>query len=391
MRGVSLTVVAAAYFRFQQDVVAATALPWTDRYMEMIGNAGVGCPTLAQLAETNLINCQLLKLVQGELVMKPFARSILGAAGGLLVLGAIGTIGFLSATANQYAGSLQTQYNNGERNVAMTIQPPTNVEQSEIGPFALAQGGGGIERGGGIEGGGGGTGGGGGISGMPTNADLTKEVAIKWERPNGPPPSWLDSQNLDNERELQLRKSHNNRIDVDFKNMPLSAAIEYISKTLDVPFLIDDRAIVDENVTRDEPITLKLKQAKMVDVLILMLEPLQLTYVLENEVFRVTSKKTSANLLRFYDMSYLLPDSGLTTELLAALETSIAPDQWQSAGGSASMKTVGSMLLIAAPQDVQFAVERFLNEVNKQSPTNLKPRVFLDKKKNKPNAMGGMM
>ncbi len=122
-----------------------------------------------------------------------------------------------------------------------------------------------------------------------------------------------------------------------------------------------------------------------------MLDPLQLTYIIENEVFRITSKKTSANVLRFYDMSYLLPDSGLTTELMAALESSITPDQWQNEGGSASMKTVGSMLLIAAPQEFHLAVEKFLNELSKQSPANLKPRVFLDKPKDKPKAMGGMM
>ncbi len=100
--------------------------------------------------------------------MKPFACSILGTAGGLLVLGAIGTIGFLSAIANQHVGSLQTQSNNGESNVAMTIQPSINVEQPEIGPFVLAQGGGGM--------------GGGGISGSPTNADLAREVTICWIR-----------------------------------------------------------------------------------------------------------------------------------------------------------------------------------------------------------------
>ena len=379
MRGVSLTVVAAACLRFQQDVAAANALPWTDRFMELIGNVGVGCPTLAQLAETKPITSQLLKLVQGELIMKPFARSILGVAGGLLVLGAIGTIGFLSAIANQHVGSLQSQSNNGESNVAMTIQPPIIAEQPEVGPFVLAQGGGGT--------------GGSGISGSPANPDLAREVAIKWERPNGPSPSWLNSQNLDNEMEVQLRNSLNNRIDVDFKNLPLSAAIEYISKTLDVPILIDDKALEEENITPEEPITLRLKKAKLVDVFILMLEPLQLTYVIENELFRITSKKTSANVLRFYDMSYLLPDSGLTTELMNGLESSIAPDQWQNAGGTSSMRTVGSMLLIVAPQDVHFAVERFLNEVSRQSPANLKPRVFLDKPKDKPNAtgMGGLM
>ncbi len=313
--------------------------------------------------------------------MKPLARSILGAAGGLLVLSAVGTIGFMSAIANQQSSSLQTASGDGGSRLAMT-NPPNSELEPDTGAFVLAQmgmGGGGMGMGG-MGGGMAGMGGmGGGMFGMPTGADMPKEVVIKWEKPNGTIPSWLDGGTFENEREVKMRAQLNDRIDIEFKSEPLSAAIEYISKTANVPCILDETALVEESITPDEPITLNLKDARIRNILALMLEPLQLTYVIEYEMVRVTSRKISANELRFYDLSYLLPDSGLRLELLAGLEASISPDQWQSQGGNCSMRTVGSMLLITAPQDIHFAVERFLYEVSKQSPANFKPRALVEK------------
>ena len=379
MRGISLSVVAAACIRFQQDVVAANAVPWTDRFIDLIGssfvgNSSIGTPTLVQLCETQTLSKQLFKLVQGELVMKPLARSIVGTAGGLLVLGAIGTIGFLSALANQQSGSLATTNGADENRMASVSTANAGTEPSEDAQFVLAQMGGGM---GGM--GGGGMGGmGGGMIGDPS-ANLPKEIPIKWERPSGTIPSWLDGRIFENERELKMRAKLNDRIDVDFTGTPLSAAIKAISESGDVPFLLDDKSLENESITPDEPITLSLRDARIRDILALMLEPLGLTYKIEFEVTRVTSKRENANELRFYDLSFILPDSGLTSELLSAMETSIAPTQWQAAGGDCSMRTVGSMLLIAAPQEVHFAVEQFLFNVSKQSATNLKPRRFVEK------------
>ena len=364
MRGVSLTVVAASCIRFQQDVVATTALPWTSRFMELIGNVGVGCPTLSKLTETNTVNPQLIKLVQRELVMKPFARSILGTTGGLLVLSAIGTLGFLSAFANHQSSSLLPAKGDSEKSLALAISPSSELESTEAGSFILAQ-----------SGAAGGMGGGGGTVGPPAGTNMPKKVAIKWEKPNGPPPPWLDSQNFDNKVEIELRNSLHRRIDVDFNATPLGEAIKVIRDKLDIPLFVDEKALEEESITLDEPITLERKQARLVDILGQILEPLQLTFALEYEAFLITSRKTSANEIRFYDMSYLFPDSGLIAELMNGLESSVARDQWEMSGGVCSMRVVGSMLVIGAPYDVHFAVERFLNKLSKQSPTNLKSSV----------------
>lgn len=375
MRGVSLTVVITACIRFQQDVMATTAVPWTNRFLELVGNAGVGGPTLVNLVETKTISSQLFKLVQGEIVMKSFARSILGTAGGLLVLGAIGAIGFVSAIANQQSASLKMSAVDGGNQLALAL-PIAVAASPEADAFVLAQGGMGGVGGGGMGGVGGMVG---GMFGMPTGAELPKEVVIKWEKPNGPTPSWLDGRTFENERELKMRAQLNERLDFEMVAAPLSAAVAYLSKTANLPFILDEKALEEESVTPDEPITLRMKDAKVKNILTMMLEPLQLTYIIEYEMVRITSKKTSANELRFYDLSYLFPDSSLTLELLSGIESTIAPDQWQTAGGNSNIRTVGSMMLVNATQEIHFAVERFLFEVSKQSPANFKPRTLVEK------------
>ena len=383
MRGVSLTIVAAACIRFQQDAVAASAEPWASRFIELVGNVGVGHPTLAKFQETTTVSSQLIQLVQGELVMKLFSRSIVGVGGGILVLGALGTIGFVSALANQQPSP------SANRNSQSQIRTQGLAPVEETETFVLAQGMGGMD--------------GGGMMGTGRGPDAAKEIVIKWEKPTGPVPAWLSTKSASSEREDAIRAKLNDRLSIDLNGSPLSDAMANMSKQMDIPIIIDDKALEEENITPDEPITIKLPLVSFRSALKLILEPLQLTYVIEDEVMRVTSKKTSANACRFYDLSSILPDNGLTTELCSGIETMISPDQWQSAGGSSNMTTVGSMLVIVAPHETHTAIEWFLQEVSKQPSANLKPRVFVEKPASKPGesekpaapvkggGMGGMM
>lgn len=314
--------------------------------------------------------------------MNILSRSMLGVAGGALVLCAIGTLGFMAASANQQ-GSLESRGSNG--NLPLT---PGKALPQDSGNFVLAQGMMGM--------GGGGMGGmGGGMGGMQSRVNAPKELVIKWEKPTAPVPPWLEGGSDPKERENDVRRSLKDRMDIELNGTPISGAMSVISKKMGIPIFLDDKALEDENITPDEPITIARKDAKVRDVLMQILDPLQLTYVIEYEVIRITSKKTSANQVRYYDLSFIFPDNGLTSELMTSIEMMVSPDQWMNAGGTSSMVTVGSMLVISAPEETQLAIEVLLREIGKQTPANLKPRVFLDKPASKPaeseKAVGGMM
>ncbi|MBM3967287.1 MAG: hypothetical protein FJ308_19820 [Planctomycetes bacterium] len=65
-------------------------------------------------------------------------------------------------------------------------------------------------------------------------------------------------------------------------------------------------------------------------------------------------------------------------QLIRAIEDVVHPDSWHSAGGTSSMVTVGSVLIVHAPQDTQDDVAALLREIRRQSPANMKPLLIKD-------------
>jgi len=224
----------------------------------------------------------------------------------------------------------------------------------------------------------------GGAMDATPNGNVPKEIVIPWEKPVGQSPSWLDSKATANEREEAIRSKLNDRMDIDMTASPLSAVMELIADHLDIPIVIDIKALEEENITSDEPITIKRTDAKVRNILVQVLEPLQLTYRVDLEAVFITSKKTSANEMRFYDLSSFLPDNSLISDVLSGIQTMVAPDSWMEAGGSSAMSTVGSMLVISAPQETHLHVERFLQAVSMQPVANMKPRAFAERSAPKP-------
>jgi hypothetical protein len=109
-----------------------------------------------------------------------------------------------------------------------------------------------------------------------------------------------------NEAERTIFRALNERKEVNFNAQPLSAVMRYFSDEYNIPIVIDDKALEDESISPDEPVTLTLPPVSFRSALKLILEPLQLTYVIEDEVMRITSKQTSANVVRVYPVGDLV-------------------------------------------------------------------------------------
>jgi len=108
------------------------------------------------------------------------------------------------------------------------------------------------------------------------------------------------------ESERKIYRALKERSEIGFNGTPLSGVIKFFRETYNIPIVIDDKALEEENITPDEPITLELPAVSFRSALKLILEPLQLTYVIEDEVMRITSKKTSANVVRVYPVGDLI-------------------------------------------------------------------------------------
>jgi hypothetical protein len=99
-------------------------------------------------------------------------------------------------------------------------------------------------------------------------------------------------------------------IDVSVQGMPLEKCIEALASQSKIDVWIDKGKLNDEGVAMDQPITLKLKGRRLESVLNLLFEPLQLTYIYEDEVIKITTCASAADALitRTYPVGDLCPE-----------------------------------------------------------------------------------
>ncbi|HTQ40175.1 MAG TPA: hypothetical protein VMJ32_14205 [Pirellulales bacterium] len=90
------------------------------------------------------------------------------------------------------------------------------------------------------------------------------------------------------EQEIEQRLS--TPVALKFDKRPLSEVIEYLGKIAQVPTYLDPQGLQAEGVQSDTPISIDLSQdVSLKSALKLILEPLQLTYVIKDEVLKITS------------------------------------------------------------------------------------------------------
>ena len=215
---------------------------------------------------------------------------------------------------------------------------------------------------------------------------------VVWEAPKNGQPAWLQrsvEDELSIKMEQAIRDRLNQRLDVSFTAQPLSAVMNFFSQELKIPILIDDKALEDENVTQDEPITFKLDNARAINALELILRPLQLTYEVGNEVMMITSKQLEANITRYYDLSTILPDNRLSGEIVELIQEMVASDSWAIVGGVSKLRMFGSVLVVNAPEETQFEIAELIRAIANQPKSNMKPRIP-PKNLYQPSAPGGM-
>ena len=109
-----------------------------------------------------------------------------------------------------------------------------------------------------------------------------------------------------NETERRIFRALRERGEVSFNNSPLSTVMADFSTQYNIPIVIDAKALEEESVTPEEPITLQVPEISLRSALKLILEPLNLTYVIQDEVMKITNKKNSANVVRVYPVGDLV-------------------------------------------------------------------------------------
>jgi general secretion pathway protein D len=109
------------------------------------------------------------------------------------------------------------------------------------------------------------------------------------------------------EREIEIERRLRNPVSLQFTNTPLSKVLEHLGKITDINIHIDPKGFAEQGVTTDQPVTIDLRQEIMLkSALSLILEPLQLSYVIKNEVLTVTSEQARDG--QVYTFTYNVAD-----------------------------------------------------------------------------------
>jgi hypothetical protein len=90
--------------------------------------------------------------------------------------------------------------------------------------------------------------------------------------------------------------------EVNFVDLPLEDAINYLRDYHKINIIIDLAAMQDLGVARDQPISLQHSGVSFRSTLRLMLEPLGLTYIVEDEVLKITSPRKAMSVIAVYNI-----------------------------------------------------------------------------------------
>ena len=94
------------------------------------------------------------------------------------------------------------------------------------------------------------------------------------------------------EREIEIDKKLRTPVSLQFTNAPLSKVLENLAKLAEVNLHLDPQGLAEEGVTTDTPVTIELRSEIMLkSALNLILEPLHLSYVVKDEVLKITSEQ----------------------------------------------------------------------------------------------------
>lgn len=220
---------------------------------------------------------------------------------------------------------------------------------------------------GGQDGGSGGMGGmgGGGMGGM--SGGMGGTVAYEaWQRPAGPEPTWLENGRKSTAATEAMREMLNQELEREIKVENLLQLPEAIAQILPIEF--NTRAIEDNAMELASMKGANQSKGTLREFLRRSLEPNQLTYIVHESYVEITTVEIAkiSPVVRYYNLSFVLPDNQLRASVIQAIESSVNPDTWQNAGGDSSIFPIGPLLVVSTTEANHLEVEQLLSQLSEQ-------------------------
>ncbi|WP_425400984.1 hypothetical protein [Aeoliella sp.] len=147
-------------------------------------------------------------------------------------------------------------------------------------------------------------------SSVATTSDGREMVFPKnWDEVAGNRRGPGDANRRRSQREIEIEASLRKQVMVRYQNEPLATVIDDLSKATGVNMVLDPRGLHQEGVSSDTPVTLNVNgEISLKSALNLILEQLHLSYIIKDEVLKITSEHLKEGEIspRVYDVADLV-------------------------------------------------------------------------------------
>ena len=170
--------------------------------------------------------------------------------------------------------------------------------------------------------------------------------------------------------EAELKK----QTEIAFTDTPLTDVVTFLSDYHNIPILIDNEALTEEGIASDTAITRTLTGTKLESTLNLMLAPLQLEYVIENEVLMVTTvaRARATKEVLVYDLSRI---PNVEPETLSSIIMSVVtPKARTEKGGEGTLILGSGFVAISQDQPTHRKIVAVLSQLERQAKEQAKRR-----------------
>lgn len=368
--GITLSVAATALVRDQRSARAVDVSHLIERTIEQAltassGSAGTEEVSLAtRLAKEEAISMQLIRwskiavvgmALAGSVGIPISMRTLVGQG-----LAAPGSTGAGASTVTVDSSGASAEAKAPEDLTVRVIQPGANTSSPDNNPFGAAGGGS-------SDGSGGGSAKSGGADPFTATGTATAgpgggmaATNSRFQTGQGNRFDIVDSPNVARIEEALLAPGQ-----VEFVDAPLSEVVEQLQQRFGIAIGIDAAALEEVGITKESPVTGSYSDISLRSILNHLLRPLQLTYVIRDEILVITTQEkleqsVEVRVYRIEKPSNATVSLAKFAEMLPKL---IEPDSWTEQGGETFCTTYDNNLVVRSSPDVHDKINDLLRKL----------------------------
>ena len=153
---------------------------------------------------------------------------------------------------------------------------------------------------------------------------------------------------------------------VDWSELPFEEVLAFLADHHKVPIIVDRASLKEQEVSVDSPITLSLNNVSFRSVLQLVLEPLELEWVIRHEVLVITTRAwcEAHPEVHVYEIKTLIDAGHDPDELIRSIVACIEPMSWSIQDGYAGISHTGGVLFVRQTQRAQSQIADLLDQLD---------------------------